>query len=107
MAYQHYVVANWNYLIYGDREGWNDLPLLEWRYVLSVLFYTLTPVFLGAMIALSMAAREKNVSRAVSSIKQEHEKLTEQIRPYVQAKVSEPRVQAYLDLRRLLEKYSS
>ncbi len=104
-VYQKYLVANWNSLIYGEFQDWKHLPVFHWRYILSVVLYCVAPVFLGAMIALSLAARKVNVQRAVDKIRQEHQKLTDQIQPYIRVRVREPRVQAYLDLRRLLEQH--
>ncbi|GEM_PF-5299995 len=106
LVYQKYLAANWNWLAYGDPRGWNELPVFDWKYVFSILFYATAPVFLGAMIALSLAARKKKVNQAVHQIMEEHKKLTERIRPFVRARVSQPRVQAYLDLRRLIDQHA-
>lgn len=105
-AYQKYVAANWNFLVHGQAEGWEHLPVFDWKFVFSVILFSVAPVFLGAMITLALAARGGCVRQAVERIQQEHQKLTELIRPYVRAKVGEPRVQAYLDLCRLLEQHA-
>ncbi|GIW92432.1 MAG: hypothetical protein KatS3mg110_0483 [Pirellulaceae bacterium] len=103
-AYDAYLTAWWEAIFHGNEQSWADFDLVGFSTFVVAFFYSTVPVFVMALVAMSLVARNKAVQGATIKILDQCNKTLKEAQDgsIVRVEVRDQKLDAVIGLHRIM-----